>query len=139
MRNNSNQWRYHHLDKRQQDKKTEENPRIDLPLSDEKVAGIQKHIHRARPTDKEGAPPPIVVLGAQLKVGQGDGHFGQRDEQQQPHHQQETKDVVVRRAKPNGRHDEIQFNGHGTCRTEAWDRCNERGSKKKHLKKQETQ
>jgi hypothetical protein len=89
-------------------------------LSDEKVAGIQKHIHRARPTDKEGAPPPIVVLGAQLKVGQGDGHFGQRDEQQQPHHQQETKDVVVRRAKPNGRHDEIQFNGHGTCRTEAW-------------------
>jgi len=108
-------------------------------LSDEKVAGIQKHIHRARPTDKEGAPPPIVVLGAQLKVGQGDGHFGQRDEQQQPHHQQETKDVVVRRAKPNGRHDEIQFNGHGTCRTEAWDRCNERGSKKKHLKKQETQ
>ena len=59
---------------------------------------------------------PIVVFRAQLKVGQGDGHFGQRDEEQQPHHQQEPKDVVVRRAKPNGRHDEIQFNGHGACR-----------------------
>lgn len=56
---------------------------------------VQPNVGRAATTRNETSPPPVVVLGAELEVGQNDGDLDASDNKDDEDEQQEPEDVVV--------------------------------------------
>ncbi|KUI56885.1 hypothetical protein VP1G_10850 [Cytospora mali] len=54
-----------------------------------------KDPHRAAATNKEGLPPPVIVLVAELNVDGDDGGLGNGDDQDERDNGQEPKHIVV--------------------------------------------
>ena len=56
---------------------------------------IRKNPRRTAPPREETLPPPVMVLGTELAVGGDDGHFANRDQEDQADGTQKPKHVVV--------------------------------------------
>lgn len=58
------------------------------------MAAVYEEVPRRGAGAEEGAPPPVVVLRAQVEVAQQDGRLGARDHEDHEHEEQETEHVV---------------------------------------------
>ena len=67
----------------------------DLELCEEVEDGVGEHVARGGAGGEEGAPPPVVVLGAQLEVAHDDGDLGAGDDEDDEDQHEEAEDVVV--------------------------------------------
>lgn len=74
----------------------------------EVLDGIEEEVEPAGAGVQEGAPPPPVVLIAQLEVHQYDGDFGTSHHEDDEDDGEETKDIV-KLVEPQGGQDEVQF------------------------------
>lgn len=58
---------------------------FNVQLGDEVVAAVYEEVASSRPRGEEGAPPPVIVLGAEVEVAEEDGGLGARDHKDQEH------------------------------------------------------
>eukprot|EP00983_Pelagomonas_calceolata_P083333 1156138-Pelagomonas_calceolata.AAC.23 len=66
----------------------------DVQLAIEVEGGVGKQVEGGRAGGEVRAPPPMVVLRAQLEVAEHDGDLRARDQQDDEHQRQEAKQVV---------------------------------------------
>lgn len=65
-----------------------------VELGDEVVAAVDEQVAGRGARAEEGAPPPVVVLRAQVEVTQQDRRLRARDHQDHEHKEQESEHVV---------------------------------------------
>ena len=58
------------------------------------VEGVQENVEGAAAGGDVGAPPPVVVFGAELEVGEDEGDLAAGEEEDDEHQQQEAEEVV---------------------------------------------
>lgn len=58
------------------------------------MTAVDEQIDRRKARREEGSPPPVVVLGAQVKVAQQNRRLRAGDDQDQKHQKQKAKHVV---------------------------------------------
>mmetsp|Transcript_14198 Transcript_14198/g.49377 ORF Transcript_14198/g.49377 Transcript_14198/m.49377 type:complete len:317 (+) Transcript_14198:2922-3872(+) len=85
---------------------------------------VHVDIHARGARDEEGAPPPVVVLRAQLEVGENDGDLGARDDEDDEGEAEEAEHVVVLR-QPQRREDEVELHEDGAEGQDAADEHDE--------------
>mmetsp|Transcript_27966 Transcript_27966/g.65311 ORF Transcript_27966/g.65311 Transcript_27966/m.65311 type:complete len:466 (-) Transcript_27966:756-2153(-) len=104
----------------------------DLELGEEVEDGVGEHVPGRRARRQEGAPPPVVVLRAQLEVAHDHRDLGARDDEDDEDEQQEAEDVVEL-VQPDGREDEEELYEDGAEGQHASHRHREGGLHVPHL------
>ncbi len=80
----------------------------DLELREEVEHAVEEHVQRRGSRGQERAPPPVVVLAAQLEVAHDHGDLGTGHEQNDKHNEEEAKQIVEL-VQPDGGQNEEQL------------------------------
>mmetsp|Transcript_14655 Transcript_14655/g.38056 ORF Transcript_14655/g.38056 Transcript_14655/m.38056 type:complete len:212 (+) Transcript_14655:244-879(+) len=73
--------------------------------------GVREEVQSGRARSEEAAPPPVVVLRAELEVAHDDGDLRAGDEQDEEDHKQKAEDVVEL-VQPDRGEDEEELDEH---------------------------
>jgi len=82
---------------------------LDRQLRKEVVNAIEKEVDCGKAGGQEGSPPPMVILGAKMKVGQEDGSLGTRDDEDDKD-EEEKAEHVIGLMRPNAVENEEELN-----------------------------
>lgn len=58
------------------------------------MAAVYKEVASSRSGTEEGSPPPVVVLGTEVKVAEQDCGLRAGDDEDHEHEEQETEHVI---------------------------------------------
>mmetsp|Transcript_22107 Transcript_22107/g.36792 ORF Transcript_22107/g.36792 Transcript_22107/m.36792 type:complete len:671 (+) Transcript_22107:104-2116(+) len=86
--------------------------RVHVQLGGKVPHPVEQQVGRAGARGAEAAPPPAVVLRAELRVAEHDRDFRAGERQDQQHRHQEPEHVVDL-VQPQGGHDEEELDAHG--------------------------
>lgn len=67
---------------------------MNLQLRREVVTAVDEEIDRSKAAREEASPPPVIILGTQMKVAKQDCRLRAGDDENQEHEKQETEHVV---------------------------------------------
>jgi len=91
------------------------NKGSDVKFGEKVENAVKEDVKSGGSGREEGTPPPVVVLGAELKVAHDDGDLGAGDDEDQEDEEEETKHVVELML-PDGGEDEEEFDEDGAKR-----------------------
>mmetsp|Transcript_17587 Transcript_17587/g.51091 ORF Transcript_17587/g.51091 Transcript_17587/m.51091 type:complete len:496 (+) Transcript_17587:327-1814(+) len=91
--------------------------------------GVAEEVDRRGPGGEVAAPPPVVVLGAELEVAHDDGDLRAGDHQDHEHEEEEAEDVVEL-VEPDGGEDEEELD---EDRAEGQDAAHEHAEGRGHV------
>lgn len=67
---------------------------MNLQLRREVVTAVDEEIDRSKAAREETSPPPVIILGTQMKVAKQDCRLRAGDDENQEHEKQESEHVV---------------------------------------------
>ena len=79
---------------------------------------VAEQVAARRARVEEGAPPPVIILVAELEVAEDNRDLGTREQQDEDHQREEAEDVV-KALQPDRAHDEEELDEHGAERQDA--------------------